>query len=139
MGKTWPKSAEATGLLARSRKALLEQCIRLIIFSTILALVSTLVIRDDVSLFAYVLSFGPFLGSYAFALLLVSRGLIGVGAWFFMAGTFIGQLGVVLVADGYQGQALVSFVNLVLIAGFTMGSLSAAMVRISSKRAAMMV
>ncbi|MEE2788992.1 MAG: ATP-binding protein [Myxococcota bacterium] len=119
-----------TDALHASRQDLLAECIRLVIFATMVALIITPFVHENLNVSVLLMGFGPFLASYLTALVLVRSGRLAPGAWIFMIGTFIGQLGAVFVAQGYQGQALVSFVNLVLIAGFTMGSVTAVVVTI---------
>ena len=120
------------GELAVSRRILLGQCITLVIFSTLVALVATVAIRVDIPPSIFVLTFGPFIATYVIALLLLRGDRVNAAGWLFMVGTFVGQLGAVVVAEGYRGQAHVSFVNLVLVAGFTMGPRIAALITMLS-------
>ena len=76
----------------------------------------------------------PLTGSGAFALIyigvwiLAQRGRPTAGAWLFVAGTWVGQVGVIWSTGALTEQALVSVVNITLATGFMLGRRPALMI-----------
>ena len=75
----------------------------------------------------FCLTFGPFIATYVIALLLLRA--TGSASW--LLGAHLWANWALSWSPGYPGQAHVSFVNLVLVAGFTVGPRIAALILLS--------
>ena len=109
------------------RPGILRLCILLVIGTTLCALVVMPFVVPRASLAAYLFGFGPFLFAYALSYWLLSTGRHAWAAGIFLGGTILGQIGATFTASGVEAQSLISFVNLIVIAGFTIGGRAALM------------
>ena len=116
--------APKTDRLEDARTQLLRDSVRLLGASTSLALVLLLFLPPHTNLAAITIGFVPFFVVFITVGILAARGKRLAGALLLVGGTTILQFLVALYAQGNQAQALVVMINLVLIAGFTLGPLS---------------
>ena len=101
--------------------ALVSWIIRLIFCTTLVSLVLMPVVSPELPVSLIMVGVGPFLSVYFFAWFLIHRGAVRAAANAYLWLTFLLQLAVLIAAQDLQSQALLSFVNLVLSAGFMFG------------------
>ena len=111
--------------LDNTRAALLHSCIWLLIWTTGLGLVLIPLIAPEVPLVIYALGFTPFYLLYICSLSLLKRGRASLAAWTLVMGMLVLQIVANFLNPGLAEQALPSFVNLILIAGFCLHSRAA--------------
>lgn len=99
--------------------------ITLVICSTLGSVLLFPIFGPSVPLGLALFGVGPFLSMYAVSLWLNAKGHRLPATNLYLWGTFIGQLFVVYLVPELRTQALVSFVNLMLCAGFLKGQRSA--------------
>jgi signal transduction histidine kinase/ActR/RegA family two-component response regulator len=78
-------------------------------------------VNPDLPMGTILLGFAPFYSVYVVALVLLRFGRARQAAWLTVFGTLLFELLVNAFNTGIEGQALVSFLNLTLVAGFTIG------------------
>ena len=93
----------------------------LVLGFTVVSIVCFPILGPPVPLWLAAIGFGPFVGMYCFALWLNRRGSSLAAANLYLWGTYLGQLAVLYGAEAFKPQALLSFVNLMLCAGFLKG------------------
>ncbi|MGB0588649.1 MAG: ATP-binding protein [Myxococcota bacterium] len=108
-------------LETETRTVLIRHVIQLLIFSTSAALILDILFAESVPLLLYLAGFIPFLGVYVAGYLALRRGKLRVATLLVTVGTVLAQAGIGFYVMGHEAQALVSFLNLVLIAGFVVG------------------
>jgi signal transduction histidine kinase/ActR/RegA family two-component response regulator len=108
-----------------ARASLTRQVILLLLFSTSSALVLDLLFAESIPFVFYMAGFVPFLGIYIAGYLFVRQGKLRLATLLVIVGTVLGQVGVGYYVQGHEAQALVSCLNLVLIAGFVVGPVAA--------------
>ncbi len=99
--------------------------VSLILCTTLASVVLLPFSEPSLPLWMVVAGVGPFVLICVVSLSLNGSGRVVTGANLFIWGTYLGQLGVLFGARSFETQALISFVNLVLCAGFMMGRGSA--------------
>ena len=106
--------------LGATRARLLEHCIWLLLGTTTLGLVTVPIFASNIPFIAYFLGFTPFYLVYIGGLLLLRSGRARAAAWTLVLSTLTLQMFANALYPGLAEQALVSFINLILIAGFTL-------------------
>ena len=111
--------------LEEMRSRVLQLCIWLVLGTTLAALCVMPFAVPRAGILTFALGFGPFFLAYGLSLWLLRNGRYRWAAGLFLAGTLVGQVGATLTASGVEAQTLISFVNLIAIAGFTVGGRAA--------------
>jgi signal transduction histidine kinase/CheY-like chemotaxis protein len=96
--------------------------VALLVFSTtVLSMAAFPFLMSGPQLVVHELGTGAFALIYAVVWVLAQRGRQTAGAWTFVVGTLLGQVGIIWITGSLTEQAVVSVGNLVLATGFMLG------------------